>query len=1802
MSSSAIIGALEHMQGKLLDLSSRNRLINFDFNRKTVLRFVDAPLEDVYAKLVDPANKKAIAITGLPEPSRAEYVMHQGKQIRPNEVEWARRHGISVTYDNHLRATGQVRRKLQTLIYATESDQRVRTLRNQARLVLEETGSNMLYLVFGFLEFPDKGNPDRRFAAPLVTVPVTINQILADQRYLYTVAYSGEDIGQNMSLQEKLRQDLGYVLPEFDDDRMTLSMYLDMIEEQISAFDGCRVLNCLALSLITNYTDTLLIRDLTPKAWGGHDGNKLLTHPIVTQLLQGTSADGSVYIPASHAMHVNYAPSEVSSDLEDIPLVFDADSSQLAAIDAVVNHGKSLVISGPPGTGKSQTIANMIAALIRKKKRVLFIADKMAALEVVKRRLEQVDLGHFLLSLHGQRVNKKEVIDSIGRRIELRLRNERQFNQEKQSQEQYRGFLRSYLYDLHRKSNLSPRVSAHELLWDLEQIRIKMNDQGASVDISHDMSLPERTLLDSIEQLKHLQRAFQDLPKYTLDSPLARIVSYIDSQEKLQDYLQRYRHALSLIDQRSASLERLASSLGTSPKSIQAEDYNTVLRALRLLEDIDQRSNLWYDLRHILLAAQDTTEITKAHQKLMNELSAYHEQLTLQCIEIPADAVVEPDLAKELDNVYNLRDRYRIRLEHVSNLQEVSDSLYTRVNALDAGSKSIRNDLEVLGLSFYVSDIYHSKLSAVLEMLSEMPAEHWIYQSNNMLGPLAESAARELIEERTRLDALKAALEVRCYIDLLPDAAELQRLLDMLHRDTLCNKLFSSEWKAARAKVMGLLRYATKSIDVLRQACHDAIIFRQKEQEHVSNPRWDVIGLKPHLSTEQLAKAGEIAHWNRAASIIFESSTYDLEHLLRMPMQQAIGHKRLAGGLRTAIPRQKQLLSELTAISPAIAMMFDQNTFDAAINRLRSIINELGRMYGRFAKVCNPSATFISIEKSLKAYDNVQALRISLANSYSNRLFFGSLYAGADTDMKRLDTACKLAWGIIESGTPRVMLVSVFDENTRNPLSTVINLVEGHSAIATTTSSAIESLRQYVDVRGDQQPSEALQEGWQPVTSQQEYIALLHEITGLQDHLIPLHRYAIIRSKHVDVLLRPLVELMERRQTQDINLESWFMQAVYKNSLKRLETTEHGRFLHNQSIDDDRLRYSTHDKHVIELQAREIANSCIRSAKPPTGKSGSRVDEKTEMQLINYLIPQLRPRVPIRKLLQRAGNAVLEYKPCFMMSPQAVAQYLVPNAVEFDVVIIDEASQVKPEKAIGAVARGRQLVVVGDSKQLPPTSFFEQTADTDDEDQLSIDTSSVLTLSESHIPNHASLMWHYRSQHESLIAFSNQRFYDKRLVVTPSPYRQSANLGIYGVYLANAVYANTMNAMEADHCVELALAFIKKHPEQSLGIVTLNRKQAELIQRVLDNAVVKDRAYAEYLTQWEEEGQPLFVKNLENVQGDERDAIIISTTFGPSEKNGKVLQNFGPIGKTGGERRLNVLFTRAKRSLTVVTSMKPDDISVGPATPLGTRILREYLENILNQDHQREYINDHDEVDNMVKSITHHLRSRGYMCLPNYGTVSSKIDIVIEHPKYKGVLLAAIETDGQNYRSIGSTRDRDRLRTQVMESMGWKGRIIRVWSAYWYQNRQKELHRIVAELDRMLTLPVYDTELANRWTQIGARDATQMPAANVKDSDDAQQQTSATEAAQDITSEDQYDYVDYYDTVRYVDIERPDEILMFQLVKSDKDMIEEGVVSINKPLGRIMYHRKAGDEVALHLAGKKSTRRFMILEVHKKIS
>ena len=491
---------------------------------------------------------------------------------------------------------------------------------------------------------------------------------------------------------------------------------------------------------------------------------------------------------------------------------------------------------------------------------------------------------------------------------------------------------------------------------------------------------------------------------------------------------------------------------------------------------------------------------------------------------------------------------------------------------------------------------------------------------------------------------------------------------------------------------------------------------------------------------------------------------------------------------------------------------------------------------------------------------------------------------------------------------------------------------------------------------------------------------------------------------------------------------------------------------------------------ALETKHIENVQELVRSrhlAELPLGAAG-------EMGVIRGEIARKRRHMPIRRLMAKAGGMVQRIKPVFLMSPISIAQFLPPSALRFDILVLDEASQVRPEDALGAIARCRQIVIVGDQKQLPPTSFFDRLGsgepvdDDDDEDGIATATEmeSILTLCEARGMSQRMLEWHYRSRDPSLIRVSNEEFYDGRLILPPSPLELDSNYGLSfervpGAYASRAGGSGGRpgtNRIEAEHVARAVAAHARQWPGMSLGIVTFSKAQADMVTEILEFERRKDEVLNDFLR--EGRAEDVFVKNIENVQGDERDVIFISVGYGPTEPGGRLRSmRFGPINSEGGERRLNVLFTRARARCRVFASFDPGDMDLSRTVRDGPRILIDYAKTEEAVEHSPAGGGADSPFEEDVASV---IRSLGYLADHQVEGAGFRIDIGVRHPDSPGKYILAVECDEAAYHNALSARERDRHRQAVLEGMGWT--FHRIWSTDWFHRRPQERQGLAAAL------------------------------------------------------------------------------------------------------------------------------------------
>ncbi len=495
--------------------------------------------------------------------------------------------------------------------------------------------------------------------------------------------------------------------------------------------------------------------------------------------------------------------------------------------------------------------------------------------------------------------------------------------------------------------------------------------------------------------------------------------------------------------------------------------------------------------------------------------------------------------------------------------------------------------------------------------------------------------------------------------------------------------------------------------------------------------------------------------------------------------------------------------------------------------------------------------------------------------------------------------------------------------------------------------------------------------------------------------------------------------------------------------------------------------YRQAEDHLSKLSVRYIrAKLCgLIPSKNDTRKQGGFAILKHELQ-------KSRRHKPVRQLAVEMGDAMQKLAPCMLMSPLSIAQYLPSDLALFDLVIFDEASQITPWDAIGSIARGKQVVIAGDPRQMPPTSFFNRGTSTS-EDDTEDDMESILDeCLGAGIPSH-SLNWHYRSRHESLITFSNHRYYDNNLITFPAPDTRAS--AVEWRYVDGGVYSRGKgrhNQAEAEAMVAETVCrltdpqFIAQG--LSIGIITLNTDQQTLVTNLLDLARQKHPEIEPFFQ--ENLAEPVVVKNLETVQGDERDLIMFGIGYGPTEPSSKTMSmNFGPLNKEGGWRRLNVAVTRARREMLLFTSFDSSMVDLNRTSARAVRDLKHFIE-FANRGPRalsevvRGSVGGYDSP--FEEAVAEGLRRKGWEVVPQIGVSRFRIDLGIVHPDRPGDYLLGVECDGATYHSAATARDRDKLRSVILQGLGWT--LLRVWSTDWWVDKQGALERLHAGINTQL--------------------------------------------------------------------------------------------------------------------------------------
>lgn len=1609
MSEERVLAQVAHWRDELIDLSRRNRLLHFTVNRSSAIEITTPDPSRIASGLGTPRGWR-FHYPPVPELEGDDAVLLALESEDPDLTEDLKPDEL-----------------LTNVAKAADLSRILHTLERRAAQEFMDKGLRVLHLGLGTLEWQDgEGQP---LVSPLALVPVVLER--TNPREPFRLRTADEDILGNPALAVKLEREFDIKLPELASDDFSIASYLAEVRDRLGAKTAHWQVTARAVLSCFSFHKEVMYRDLLANE------EAVSTHPIVWTLALGPDATDDLSFDPIPDKDLDEAASP-----ETMASILDADSTQRKCVVAA-RDGKTFVMDGPPGTGKSQTIANVIAELLYAGKSVLFVSEKAAALEVVMSRLADCGLGHFVLELHSHKAKRKEVATALYGALSERPKAAQPLSaSDLQRAQQRRRELSAYAAAVNviREPlgiSVFRAVGRHSSLSDATATPMP---EGVGADLSIE------SYNEALDAARAAAAAWgpvargEDFLWKDLADPAANSVPEVVLQ------LAETKSALASVRAwAEAAASQLALDLSNSRRDAQAllavvrylstrppirpgwlsiTDDTVIERRIEQLRSLSVRRRALVE--SLERETPEWSQIQKGdHQVITGALERLHQ--------LRPPVTLSDELAfDELDQLATFTNGSPTLIESlVKDARELAPLLglptaddmtlneMRRIFSLGAlASSPNRPDPQWFDATVFTN------ASAAARLLSPLVAEYQI---------LTRQLAEEFTEDLPRLD-VESLYESEQ--DLTPG---LSRVTAAGRRNRKNLKACTRSGKISKP-VLALLSGA-RSLQRLRQEL-DAL-----EAEHApilgtyypGRDRAELDRLSSALGvTEQALAIVGAATDSRRLGEQLGNQSLEADELGRRCLAL---NNSVDGLMSFGTQRLGRAMSDVADQPPLVV--------SALLLEIGTELAVLGDALGCAHSLC-PMVTNVSILLGIvSAHAELADLDAAIAGQSSeDRELLGELYDGVDSSWD--DLAAALSWARhlreiaaqpIDTYTAQRLLES---ELSPDDLETRLHSAGKAIAAVECLFSPERGAALVDDLEVSFDAADILLDDMSAsVADIDELAAYLQSVERLQRAgLGPVIDYCVERKSAASDVPR----IVER------SLLSAWIDATLRSD-DRLTTI--------RAVDRDRFvaEFQQLDRSLRFDASARVINACS-GRRPNTAAGAAGVIVKEGMKKTRHM--------PVRELLARTGPVAIACKPCFMMSPLTVSQFLPPD-FHFDAVLFDEASQMRPSDAINAIYRGDQLVVAGDDKQLPPTSFFERQnqdgGDEWDEEQLD-EFESVLQAAKGtgRIPS-LPLLWHYRSQHEALITYSNYSFYDGKLITYPGALDEAPDVGVKFFHVSNGVYARggaRDNVVEAREVVKRVLWFAEHQPSLSLGVVALSDAQASRINYELEYA----RRERPDLDDWfhVDRLSGFFVKNLESVQGDERDVIILSIGYGRDEA-GKLTMNFGPINSAGGWRRLNVAVTRARRRVELVSSITAGDIQE-TGSP-GIKHLKRYLDYA-----QRGTIalaldltdSQGDAESPFEEEVLRVLRSWGYEAVPQVGTAGYRIDIGIRDPARPGRYSIGIECDGAAYHSSLVARDRDRLRQEVLERLGWT--LHRIWGPAWYRGREAEEQRLRDAIER----------------------------------------------------------------------------------------------------------------------------------------
>lgn len=1617
---------LDRIRKNLLDLTQRNNLLNQRKNRTRTIPFVEPNIDELFTRLV--VARKPVRLKATSKDLFSGKDIDESHKGKGGDIPKQQPKGHYISFAD---------------VEETKLENRLNSIRRAARTGIEETGINYLHLAIGFLNYKTSETSPSLNKAPLLLIPVAIDRKVEGKygKVEFDLRWTEEEVQHNLCLERYLEREFGLQLPSFafESGSELPQNYFNEVQIALAVQNDWTISSDALLSFFS-FHKLRMFADLCPENW--EKNTSLKSQSLGWQLICGTD-DGD----APSGIYAEEYEIDANTKAQNIKLLVDADSSQHSALVDILD-GKNVVIEGPPGTGKSQTITNAIASAIQQGKTVLFVAEKLAALEVVYSKLQQLGLGDFCLQLHSDKTTSSSVIESIRSRLEATFDNPEEITDVQKRLTIVRSDLQELVNSTGKR--IGPKeIPLYEIFWRINELE----DKGIRLFSISEWRLDTDSEVYSEQQslLMALAASAQEFSDPTKSPwwgfrPRAGDRTQISRAASLISALvQSLQHRDSTLD----SLNRYFAKLSIDWLHI----VNAKLSLPTVSEALISRIEPAF-LRSVSL--NKSNECSKAlTDRIRNFIADYNRLRNLFSFDWIEDDSTLREVSDALSFFCQHNDGRSLTCSDLSNVSVWLRELIHSLNEIMELSKAIKG-IAPFRINFL--DEFKSATDQI-EHFKRLSLTNGAFLTPSLFSQNVNSLIKRGLEVTRSLQNDQAKLNRCFYMNRLPSVAVIESTVNAIrpHCSNML-RLFDGRYNAAMKTLSEFSRSGdaywpgewVAALDMLLNHPKELLKFRYKDEFFVTFG-----DLFKGIDTDW-KNIEEIHKWCQKAS---ESALSPAE----ICQVYKTGHNHLyqfnVEHAKTALSRISDLLAR-PLLSQAIGLNRHgiwRHSFSELLNLAETTLQNCPR-----PEVIRQLSAEILQKPLEEFYDaTIHAMRLR-SELERNTVFteedisFGTLANGLNTDLRLVDWHLQVVDVISFLQLSDAAITSMLFIDIRQ---NVIRLLQGLRELALALESWDRDLIELSQL-GDPKPN------WMAnVRNSEESQRLRDQLARLAssvNHISAISNFVAMMAECKDAGLYRMAEAIVNGEIAASEVPDSFELSVLTFVAEReVGSSSSLRSFSRTRTETLRQEYRALDKKLLELNRALVAHEIDRfRTRARIGIAAGRVSGFTEMGLIKHELAKKKRFRKVRDLLQKAPISLQALKPCFMMSPLSVAQFAPPETIKFDLLIIDEASQIKPEDALGAILRAKQMVVVGDPKQLPPSSFFERNfEEIDDEEALGVDhAESILEVASRVFYPLRRLRWHYRSQHESLIHFSNERFYKGDLIVFPSPTRKLGALGHYFQFVDNAYFSGGCNPVEAEAVAKAVIKHALDCPNESLGVGTFNHKQSQLILEMIDNECRRNRLSREAIEKLSSGAEPLFVKNLENLQGDERDVIFISYTYGPDRASGRVLNRFGPINSDNGSRRLNVLVTRARRRSRVFASFKSSDIIVGPNASEGLVAFKDYLEYSQSGTVPERQITGRSPQSPFEIAVSKVVRSLGCHAEPQVGVAGYYIDIGVQILDGSGDFILGIECDGAKYHSSKSARDRDRLREEVIISRGWA--LHRIWSTDWFQNRDKEEKRL----------------------------------------------------------------------------------------------------------------------------------------------